>query len=104
MAREHDFAIRGATEQAVRSEVLAVIGIDGFPAELLFEVLGCGLLNEGVFGVRGWVHFATLALTLALTLACHRGRILAAIQKGFIRLCRGLPLLFILLILSSCPS
>lgn len=69
MAREYDFAIRGATEQAVRSEVLVVVGIDGFPAELLFEILGCGLLNEGVFGVGGWVHFVTLAVTLALTLA-----------------------------------
>ena len=69
MAREHYFAIRGATEQAIRPEVLAVVGINGFPAELLFEVLGCGLLNEGVFGVGGWVHFATLAVTLAFTLA-----------------------------------
>ena len=56
MAREYDFAIRGATEQAVRSEVLVVVGIDGFPAELLFEVFGSGLLNEGVFGVGGRVH------------------------------------------------
>ena len=56
MAREHYFAVRGATEQTVRSEVLIVVGIDRFPAELLFEVLGCGLLNEGVFGVGGWVH------------------------------------------------
>ena len=60
IAREHHFAVRGATEQAVRSEVLIVIGIDGFPAELLFEVLGCGLLNEGVFGVGRWIHFVTL--------------------------------------------
>ena len=91
IACEHYFAVRGATEQAIRSEVLVVVGIDGFPTELLFEVLGCGLLNEGVFGVGGWVHSVvlpicdatlavTLALTLALTLACHRGRVLAAIQ------------------------
>ena len=80
IAREYYFAVRGATKQAIWSEVLPVVGIDGFPAELLFEVLGCGLLNEGVFGVGGWVHSgivpicdmtlaATLALTLALTLA-----------------------------------
>ena len=53
MAREHYFAVRGATEQAIRPEVLAVVGINGFPVELLFEILGCGLLNECVFGIGG---------------------------------------------------
>ena len=45
------FAVGGAAQQAVWSEVIVVVGVDRLPAELLLQILGCGLLNEGVFVV-----------------------------------------------------
>ena len=50
-ARQYDFAVGSAAEQAVRPEVLVVVRVDRFPAEPLFHVLGGGLLDERVFGV-----------------------------------------------------
>ena len=50
-ARQYDFAVGSAAEQAVRPKVLGVVGVDRFPAEPLFQVLGGGLLDERVFGV-----------------------------------------------------
>ena len=46
-------AVGGAAQQAVRSEVLLFVGVDRFPAEPFLQVLGSGLLDEGVF-VVGW--------------------------------------------------
>ena len=50
-ARQYHLAIGSAAEQVVRPEVLGVVGVDGFPAEPFFQVLGGGLLDEGAFGV-----------------------------------------------------
>ena len=50
-ACQHHLAVRGTAQQAVRSEVLVVVGVHRLPAELLLQVLGSGLLDEGVFGV-----------------------------------------------------
>ena len=50
-ARQHHLAVGSAAEQAVRPEVFVVVGVDRFPAELFFQVLGGGLLDEGVLGV-----------------------------------------------------
>ena len=50
-ARQYDFVVGSAAEQAVRPEVFGVVGVDGFPAEPLFQVLGGGLLDERVFRV-----------------------------------------------------
>ncbi len=49
--RQNHIPIRRPPQQAVRSEVLVVVSIHRFPAELLLEILSRGLLNEGVFGV-----------------------------------------------------
>ena len=40
-----------AAQKAARSENLIVVGIHRCPVELLFQVIGGGLLDEGVFGV-----------------------------------------------------
>ena len=50
-ARQYNFVVGSAAEQAVRPEVFGVVGVDGFPTEPLFQVLGGGLLHQGVFGV-----------------------------------------------------
>ena len=55
-ARQYHLAIGNAAEQAVRPEVFSVVGVDGFPAEPFFQVVGGGLLDEGVFGVGGDCH------------------------------------------------
>ena len=55
-ACQHHFAIGCTAKQAVGSEVLVVVGVDRLPAELLLQVVGCGLLDQGVFGVGVWVH------------------------------------------------
>jgi len=51
------FAAGGAAQQAAGVEVLVVVGVDRLPAELLLQVVGSGLLDEGVFGVG--THTAT---------------------------------------------
>ena len=55
-AHQHHVPVRGAAEQAVRPEVLVVVRVDGFPAEPFLQVVGGGLLDEGVFGVEGGGH------------------------------------------------
>ena len=55
-ALQHDLAVRRTAEQAVRPEVLLVVGVDRFPAELLLQVVRRGLLDEGVLGVGSGSH------------------------------------------------
>ena len=50
-ACQYHVTVRGPAQEAVRSEVFVVVGVYGFPAELILQVLGCGLLYEGVLGV-----------------------------------------------------
>ena len=50
------FAVGCTTLQAAQLEVLVVVGVD-LLAELLLQVVGSGLLDEGVFGVG--THTAT---------------------------------------------
>ena len=40
-------AARGPAQDAVRSGVLVVMGVDGLPAELIAQVLGCGSVVRG---------------------------------------------------------
>ena len=56
---QYNLAVRGTAEQAAGAEALVVVGIDRLPAELLFEVVGGGLLDEGVLGVGGRGHSPT---------------------------------------------
>jgi hypothetical protein len=53
---QHHLALRAAPEQAIGAEVLVVEGVHRLPAELLLQVLGGGLLDQGVFGVGGGAH------------------------------------------------
>ena len=55
---QHHVAVRRPAEKAVRAEVLVVVGVDRFPAELPLQVIGRGLLDEGVLGVGRGSHFA----------------------------------------------
>ena len=56
----------------VRSKVLVVVGVDRFPAELLLQVLGRGLLNEGVFGVFAQITRRLTQFAAALSYAKRR--------------------------------
>ena len=47
-------------QKAFWPEVLVVIGVDRFPAELMLQVIGGGLLDEGVFGVTAKGHSLNL--------------------------------------------
>jgi hypothetical protein len=51
IARQDDLAVRCTAEQAIRPEVLVVVGVHRVPPEVLLQVLSGGLLNEGVLGV-----------------------------------------------------
>ena len=57
---QHYLPIGGPAQKAVWPEVLAVISIDRIPAELLLQVIGGGLLDEGVFGVTAKGHSLNL--------------------------------------------
>ena len=52
-AGQHHLAIRVPPKQAVRPEILVVVSVHRLPAELLLQVLGSGLLDKGVFGIKG---------------------------------------------------
>ena len=54
---QHYLPIGSPAQKAVWPEVLAVISIDRIPAELLLQVIGGGLLDEGVFGVGAHTLF-----------------------------------------------
>ncbi len=58
-AGQHYLAIRFPAQQAVRPEILVVVGVHRLPAKLLFQVLGSRLLDQGVFGVGGGGHTIT---------------------------------------------
>ena len=47
---QHDLAVGGAAQEAAGPEVLGVMSIDRLPAELMLQVIGGGLLDEGGFG------------------------------------------------------
>ena len=51
VAYEHDILVARPPQCPVGPEGLGVIGIDRFPAELLLQVFGGGLLDESVFGI-----------------------------------------------------
>ena len=57
---QHNLAVGGAAQKTIRPEVLVVIGVDRFPAELMLQVIGGGLLDEGVFGVTAKGHSLNL--------------------------------------------
>ena len=58
IAGQSNFAIILASQRALRTEGLVVVGIDTFPAEFVAQIVGGGLLDEGVFGVA-WHLFTT---------------------------------------------
>ena len=60
-AGQHDVAFRCPAQEAARSEVLVVARVHRFPAELLFQIVGGGLLDEGVLGIGGGSHRRRLA-------------------------------------------
>lgn len=49
VAGQDDFAVVGPAEQAIRPEGLTVPGQRRLPAELVTQIVGRGLLDEGVF-------------------------------------------------------
>ena len=51
--------VGSAAEQAGGAEVLAVVRENRFPPELLLQVFGSGLLNEGVLGIGSRGHSPT---------------------------------------------
>ena len=51
--KQDDLAVGGAAREAVGTVVLVVVRVDGFPAEMFFQVVGHRPLDEGVFGIKG---------------------------------------------------
>ena len=56
IAREEHLFLAGPAQRPVRPEGLGVVGVDRLPSEPRFEVLGRGLLDEGVFAVERRAH------------------------------------------------
>ena len=63
VAREHHLFFAGPAQRPVRSEGLGVVAIKRVPSEPLFEVLGGGLLDEGVFAIEHRAHRVSVTQT-----------------------------------------
>ena len=65
--RQHDVAFRYPTQEAVGSEVLVVVRVHRSPAELLFQVAGDRLPDEGVLSVGRICHWVNRSRSKPVT-------------------------------------
>ena len=83
------FVVRGAAQRAVWSGVLVVVGVNRLPSELLLEVIGGSLLDEGVFGVGDMAHDPLFFSVALMNIVTYIYSILLLSFSCYIRKCRA---------------